>query len=71
MAFKRYQVPYGADQCRRMTRWALHSPNAIHAPRWNGHDQVLGQLEDMRHSDSGAEGLTCFVSHNLSQWGEF
>lgn len=65
LAFKRYQVIYGADQCKRMTRWALHSPNATHAPRWPGHCPIRGQILDMWHDDSGGEGLTCFAPHNI------
>ena len=60
-AFKRYQVPFGADQCKRMTRWALHVPNAGAAPRWVGHDTSHSQFLDMTHDDSGAEGLTSFA----------
>jgi hypothetical protein len=57
-AFARYQVPYGADQCRRMTAWALHAPRADAAPRWSTHDPVRSQWLDMLSRYSGGEGLT-------------
>jgi hypothetical protein len=57
-AFARYQVPFGADQCKRMTAWALHVPRADAAPRWNTHDPVRGQRLDMLSRYSGGEGLT-------------
>jgi len=57
MAFRRYQLPYGADQEKRMTRWCNHVPDAASAPRWPGQDTCRSQALDMWHDDSGAEGL--------------
>lgn len=57
-AFQRYQIAFGADQCKRMTRWALHVPRATSVPRWPGHDPIQSQFLDHYHDDSGAEGLT-------------
>lgn len=57
LAFKRYQLPYGADQEKRMTRWANKIPMAYHTPRWPNHDICQSQVLDMYHADSGAEGL--------------
>lgn len=57
-AFVRYQVPFGGDQCKHMTRWAPRVPRADAAPMWPGQDTVRSAILDMTHIDAGAEGLT-------------